>query len=276
MDSIGSGELLVILVVALLVVDPKTAGRWWAKLVKLQRRLLSVRDDFEREVRQAVDETSSPAPMDSAQARLRTWSKDRVAGLGQTEWDAAGGQILSRLRGMPEYRDAFDVAAFWPLAQEVPIRPVLEAILADGKTLWMPWTTIEPGEMHLARVQDLARDLVEGRFRIREPRVELRNSVFPENGLVLVPGEVFDLHGGRIGKGGGYYDRWLARKPMAKRVGVAWDVQVHSGKLPQNDHDMPMNALVTENRLVNFPPARKAPSVGGTAQQPNSAEESNA
>ena len=275
MDSIGAGELLIILVVGLLAIDPRTAGRWWAKFRSIQRRLMDVREDFEREVRSVVDDPV-PAVRESVQSRLRTWSRERVMALGQSEWDTAGEKILERLRQTPEYKKACDVAAFWPLALEVPIRPVLEAILADGKTLWLPWLSVQPGEMQMARVGNLESDLVEGRFRTREPRPELRRSVFPENGLVLVPGEVFDLHGARIGKGGGYYDRWLALKPMAKRMAVAWDAQVHAGKLPQSAHDMQMNVLVTENRLVNFAAAQPAPSFQGEVAAPNSAEESNA
>lgn len=276
MDSIGAGELLIILVVGLLAIDPKTAGRWWAKFRSIQRRLMDVREDFEREVRATVDESTSVAAPESVQSRLRTWSRERVMALGQSEWDTAGYKILDRLRQTPEYQKACDVAAFWPLALEVPIRPVLDAILADGKTLWLPWLSVQPGEMQMARVENLESDLQEGRFRTREPIAQLRHSVFPENGLVLVPGEVFDLHGARIGKGGGYYDRWLALKPMAKRMAVAWDAQVHAGKLPQSVHDMQMNVLVTENRLVNFAAAQPAPSFQGNAAAPNSAEESNA
>lgn len=276
MDSIGAGELLIILVVGLLAIDPKTAGRWWAKFRKIQRRLMDVREDFEREVRGVVDESTPVAAPESVQSRLRTWSRERVMALGQSEWDTAGEKILDRLRQTPEYQKACDVAAFWPLALEVPIRPVLDAILADGKTLWLPWLSVQPGEMQMARVENLESDLQEGRFRTREPIAQLRHSVFPENGLVLVPGEVFDLHGARIGKGGGYYDRWFARKPMAKRMAVAWDAQVHAGKLPQSAHDMQMNVLVTENRLVNFAAAQPAPSFQGNAAAPNSAEESNA
>lgn len=274
MDSIGSGELLIILVVGLLAIDPKTAGRWWSKFRKFQKRLMDVRDDFEREVRATVE--TEPVRRESVQTRLRTWSRERVMALGQTEWDRAPGQILSRLRGLGDYRATSDVAAFWPLDFEIPLRPVLEGILADGKRLWLPWLDAEPGLMDMAPVADLETDLVEGRFRTREPKPERRKERFPEGGMVLVPGEVFDLHGARIGKGGGYYDRWLALQPLAKKVGVAWDAQVHPGKLPQSAHDQQMNVLLTEVRLVNFAPVRATPPVleGGSPEV--SVEESNA
>jgi 5-formyltetrahydrofolate cyclo-ligase len=274
MDSIGSGELLVILVVGLLAIDPRTAGRWWSKFRKVQRRLMDVREDFEREVRSTVE--TEPARRESVQSRLRSWSRERVMALGQTEWDRASGQILSRLRSLEDYGSATDVAAFWPLAFEIPLRPVLEGILADGKRLWMPWLDAEPGVMDMAPVSDLETDLAEGKFRTREPKAELRGRRFPEAGLVLVPGEVFDLHGARIGKGGGYYDRWLALKPLVKKVGIAWDAQVHPGKLPQSAHDQQMNVLLTEVRLVNFAPLGAIPPVVVDGSPMISVEESNA
>jgi 5-formyltetrahydrofolate cyclo-ligase len=260
--------------VGLLAIDPRTAGRWWTKLRKIQRRLLDVREDFEREVRATVE--TEPVRRESVQSRLRSWSRERVMALGQTEWDQAPGQILSRLRSLDDYRSATDVAAFWPLAFEVPLRPALEGILADGKKLWMPWIDAEPGQMEMARVHDLETDLVEGRFRTREPKPELRKERFPDTGLALVPGEVFDLHGARIGKGGGYYDRWLALKPLVKKVGVAWDAQVHPGKLPQSAHDQQMNLLLTEVRLVNFAPLGAIPPVVVEDSPTVSVEESNA
>lgn len=275
MDSIGSGELLVILVVGLLAIDPRTAGRWWAKLRRVQRRLMDVRDDFEREVRATVE--TEPVRRESVQSRLRGWARERVMALGQTEWDKAPEQLRERLRALPAYQQATDVAAFWPLAFEIPLRPVLEQILSDGKRLWLPWMDGEPGFMEMAPVSDLAADLVEGPFRTRQPRPELRQGRFPERGLVLVPGEVFDLHGARIGKGGGYYDRWLALQPAAVKVGVAWDAQVHPGRLPQSAHDQPMNLLLTEVRLVNFAPAQTTPPpVQVEASSENPGEESNA
>ena len=106
--------------------------------------------------------------------------------------------------------------------------------------------------------------------------MELRTARFPENGLVLVPGEVFDLHGARIGKGGGYYDRWLALKPRVIKVALAWDAQVHPGKLPQSAHDQQMNVLLTEVRLVNFRPTQAVPSVQAATATAISVEESNA
>jgi len=274
MDSFSSGEVLVIAVVSLLALDPKSAGKWWSKFRQMQRKFLNIRQDLEREIRSSIE--SEPVQRESIQTRLRNWSRERVMALGQTEWDSAPGQILARLRSLEEYRNATDVAAFWPLAFEIPLRPTLEGILADGKRLWMPWLDGQPGFMEMAPVEDLETDLVEGRFQTKEPKHERRKDIFPEKGLVLVPGEVFDLHGARIGKGGGYYDRWLALRPSVKKVGIAWDAQVHPGNLPQSAHDQQMNFLLTEVRLVNFAPPGAIPPVVVDRSPAISVEESNA
>jgi 5-formyltetrahydrofolate cyclo-ligase len=255
MDSFSSGEVLLIAVVSLLALDPKSAGKWWGKFRTLQRRFLDARSDLEREIRSTLEE--EPARRGNAQDRLRAWARERVAMLGQTEADAAPDQILSRLRAWDAYAAATDVAAFWPLPREVPLRPVLDGILGDGKRLWFPRTGEEKGKMEMVLVADLERDLAQGRWGLHEPVAEPSEAV-PANLLVLVPGEIFDLHGARIGKGGGYYDRWLSAHPDAVRVGLAWDAQVHPGALPQGTHDQGMDHLLTPARFVHFATERNA------------------
>lgn len=250
MDSFSSGEVLVIALVSLVALDPKTAGRWWSKFRRIQRRLLDARSDIEREIRATIEE--EPVRRESAQDRLRTWGRERVASLGQTERDQAGAAVLERLRAWEPYRAATDVSAFVALARELPTHEILAGILADGKRLWLPWTGPEAGSMAFAPVADLSRDLVDGAFGIQEPIQALRGGRFPEGGLALVPGEVFDLHGARIGKGGGYYDRWLALRPDVRTVALCWDAQVHPGRLPQGIHDRPVGSLLTPVRFVHF------------------------
>jgi 5-formyltetrahydrofolate cyclo-ligase len=265
MDSFSSGEVLLIAVVSLLALDPKSAGKWWGKFRTLQKRFLDARTDIEREIRSTLEE--EPARRGNSQDRLRSWGRERVAMLGQTEVDAAPEQILSRLRAWDGYVATRDVVAFWPLPREIPLRPVLDGLLADGKRLWFPRTLQERGAMEMVDVADLDRDLAQGRWGLHEPVAEPSEAV-PLDLLVLVPGEIFDLHGARIGKGGGYYDRWLAAHPSAVRLAVAWDAQVHPGQLPQGPHDERMDHLLTPARFVHFATERNAARPTGVAEKP--------
>lgn len=84
-------------------------------------------------------------------------------------------------------------------------------------------------------------ELVPGRFGI--PCPPKREAVAPE--LLLVPLVRFDAHGNRMGRGAGFYDRWLAAHPETVAIGTAFEVQRCDGLEPQ-PHDVAMRAIVTE------------------------------
>jgi 5-formyltetrahydrofolate cyclo-ligase len=66
--------------------------------------------------------------------------------------------------------------------------------------------------------------------------------------VLIVPLVGFTDEGGRLGQGGGHYDRWLATHPHAIAIGLAWDCQLIP-ELPHEDHDRPLHAVVTPTRL---------------------------
>ena len=91
-----------------------------------------------------------------------------------------------------------------------------------------------------------ARELVPGRFGIREP---VGDEVPPPPDLILVPGLAFDRTGNRLGWGGGFYDRWLGSHPGVPRLGIGFSCQVLE-RLPGEPHDMRVNFVLTEDGLV--------------------------
>jgi 5-formyltetrahydrofolate cyclo-ligase len=74
---------------------------------------------------------------------------------------------------------------------------------------------------------------------------------------VVVPGVAFSPEGWRLGRGGGYYDATLAALPRALRVGVAFEVQLVP-TVPREPHDVALDAVVTESRLLTFERPRPA------------------
>lgn len=206
-------------------------------------------------------------------ARLRQLSKERIASLEADKFVTAPGQILSRLESWSPWKKAADVALFASLPGEVPTELLLKTLWQRKTQVWLPWIGPE-GIMEMAAVAG-PEDLVTGRFGIREPRPELHISVeVPPGILVLTPGLVFDRHGGRIGKGKGFYDRWLARRPKVLAAGLCFDVQVYPGQLLCKPHDWPMAHLVTECRLESFPPSDKNESFRAPTRDLNSSHTS--
>ena len=102
-------------------------------------------------------------------------------------------------------------------------------------------------------IKDPEQDLVPGYYNIPEPDPKKSLRLEPaEIDAAVIPGSVFDLHGGRLGYGGGYYDRFLLHDaPGAKRIAFAFELQVVD-KVPLEPHDQPLDILITEKRIVNI------------------------
>lgn len=96
-----------------------------------------------------------------------------------------------------------------------------------------------------------------GVYGIPEPS-EAESPIFDpaygENSIVLVPGLAFDHHGNRLGRGKGYYDRFLSKPYMrdAVKIGVAWSLQIVE-KLEVKDHDVPVDWICTERQAIKIP-----------------------
>lgn len=88
-----------------------------------------------------------------------------------------------------------------------------------------------------------------GKFGVMEP-IEVMKIAYKNIDLVLVPAIVFDMNGHRIGYGFGFYDKFLRLVPKATKIGLAFDFQVVD-KIPHEGHDVPVDLIVTEERVIN-------------------------
>ena len=120
----------------------------------------------------------------------------------------AGMGISEMLLSLPEYKTAGTVLAFASTEREPDIWPFLAQVLRDGKLLALPVCTA-PGVMECRSVTDLDQ-LDPGMYGILEPRKGSPLILPKEIGLVVVPCVSCDREGRRLGRGGGYYDRFLA------------------------------------------------------------------
>jgi 5-formyltetrahydrofolate cyclo-ligase len=140
-------------------------------------------------------------------------------------------------------------ALYCPLANEVPTEGIRNAYLAAGALLFYPRVA---GKGTLAFYPHREGDGWEtGPYGILEPPV--REGVEPRLSgwdIIVVPGLAFDRLGNRLGRGFGYYDRFLAGLPEdVPRVGLAWAAQLVPG-VPVEAWDVPVHALVTEQGVI--------------------------
>ncbi len=172
--------------------------------------------------------------------------------LSEAGREAASTAIRERVLQLPDVRSARTVLAYASVAPEVETYRLIEALLAADRGVSLP--VIGAGHaMDAYRIHALS-DLTPDRFGILAPtearRTEDDRVEWP--GVVLVPGLGFDATSGhRLGRGSGYYDRYLAERPDTVAVGLAFDEQVVSA-LPFDGHDVPMGVLVTPTRTIRF------------------------
>jgi 5-formyltetrahydrofolate cyclo-ligase len=140
------------------------------------------------------------------------------------------------------------VSAFLAIGEEIDTLPLIERAVAAGCAIGLP--VIErKGAPLLFRRWAPGEPLAEKAWGIREP---LPAAALVEPDLLLVPLLAFDAAGFRLGYGGGYYDRTLARLRSMKRVvavGVAYDVQ-RVDVVPRDRYDEPLDWVLTPTGLV--------------------------
>lgn len=155
-------------------------------------------------------------------------------------------QIQERLLDLPEIQHAGVVMLYYPLPQEADCLGAARKLLADGKKIVFP--KVVANKIVPVAVKDL-RKMRKGTMDVMEP-AKGKKIDSKEIDVVVVPGVAFDLRGHRLGFGGGHYDRFLksVRKDCAK-IGLAFELQLLE-KLPAEAHDVRMDAVVTEKRVI--------------------------
>lgn len=187
----------------------------------------------------------------SEKLRLRRVMRSRLAERTAEEARAAGAAIADRLARSEIWQEAKRVGVFASLSGEVDTSPLIEQTLRAGKQLLLPRTTDADG-LEFVAVADVLQ-LRAGRFGIREPSPESPVVRPDQTTLLIVPGLAFDRAGGRLGRGGGYYDRTLTHflgrdlRPMV--VGAGFSFQVVE-RVPMTPLDIRLDGVVSDEELV--------------------------
>jgi 5-formyltetrahydrofolate cyclo-ligase len=163
---------------------------------------------------------------------------------------AASAAIAGRILALPSFAAATCALLTLPYRSEWDTRALFTAARAAGKTVVLPRVDGGARMLMLHAVRDIAADTAPGHRGIPEPRPDAPRVAVDTIDWVLVPGVAFDLDGGRLGYGGGFYDRLLPLlRPGTPRIAGAFDAQVVA-ELPAAPHDLPVDRIATETRLV--------------------------
>jgi 5-formyltetrahydrofolate cyclo-ligase len=178
--------------------------------------------------------------------RLRSKFRERRLLLSDQDRKKASLMICDSILQTDEYAAAKGVAAYWPLALEVDIRPVIDHALKHNRRLYLPRVVRHPRQLELCLFSGDPKSLAPGPFGLKQPCTEAMDAT--EIDLVIVPALAFDIHCQRLGYGTGYYDRFL-KTTGAFRALVAFDDQI-AESLPTTHHDVAMDIVITQSRQL--------------------------
>ena len=161
----------------------------------------------------------------------------------------ASRRICARVAQLSVLKAAQTIMLYASMAEEIDLVPFMEILLADGRRIVLPEITGR-GTME-ARELPAMDALTDGVFGIATPD-PTRGSIVPpeEIDVIIVPGAAFSSDGGRLGLGGGYYDRFLPRAGNAVRVVLAFDFQIVPD-VPMGVQDARVDVILTERRMIS-------------------------
>lgn len=160
--------------------------------------------------------------------------------------DAASARFWQALESRP-LRPGSVIGGYVAARGEIDPASVLAAAAAAGVMVALPRVDSEGSRLRFHRAD--AGALVPGRFGLLEPASDAPEVGIDHLDLVVVPGLAFDGHGGRLGFGGGFYDRTFGSLGRATLVGFAYDFQIVP-RCPTGAGDVPVDAIVTDLRVL--------------------------
>ncbi|MGG6544404.1 UNVERIFIED_CONTAM: 5-formyltetrahydrofolate cyclo-ligase [Prevotella sp. 15_C9] len=148
--------------------------------------------------------------------------------------------VINRLRNHPKLKAAHTVMLYHSLPDEVDTHNFVDEMVAAGKRVLLP-VVISETEMEIRHYTG-PEDMAESSFHILEPVGELFTD-YEQIEFIAVPGMSFDSHCNRLGRGKGYYDRFLKKVPGAYKLGICFDFQ-KLNEIPTGKYDWKVDEVL--------------------------------
>lgn len=141
---------------------------------------------------------------------------------------------------------------FISFRSEVRTIPIVNELLSRKKKVVVPYTDIQNKRLILCYIDSIS-DLKIGNYGILEPDINTaKRADLKDIDIAVIPGSVFDLFGGRVGYGGGFYDRTIPElRNEVPKIALAFDFQVID-KVPMGYYDRRMDIIVTDKRIIRI------------------------
>ena len=173
---------------------------------------------------------------------LRNLIRDRKRQFSPIQLGELSLDILARLSKNVHLQQARTVLLYYSLPDEVNTHSLIEQLAKEGKRVLLP-VVIDSENMVLRGYTD-SQDLKEGALHIMEPiGKEFPEQAYSQIDVAVIPGMSFDQQGNRLGRGKGYYDRFLEQVPSIYKIGMCFDFQKVE-LVPTKHRDIRMDEVI--------------------------------
>ncbi len=184
--------------------------------------------------------------------QLRNEIISRVKAIPPAVKKAKDKMIRENLLNTKFYNEAKTVMLYASFRDEIDTQPVIEDAIMKDKKVVLPRVNAEKKELELYSI-DAVGGLRPGYMNIPEPQAIASRRVAAEDiEFIVVPGLAFDSEGGRLGYGGGYYDRLLGTIPSKPTlIALSYEEQLVVS-VPVTENDQKVDMIITDDRIITI------------------------
>ena len=183
--------------------------------------------------------------------QLRKALLEKLLSLTKEEVKRRSKNVEKTLSELPIYKNSKVIMAYYPLKGEVDFLEMIRKDLGT-KRFCFPVIDMAQNLIFPFEVTNLDQDFVTGPYGIKQPHTERTKKLdIKQIDLIIVPGLAYDRQKNRLGRGGGFYDRFLKRiKSPTKKVGVALQLQILDNLPIHLSFDEKVDIVASENFLI--------------------------
>ena len=163
-------------------------------------------------------------------------------------------KIINNIISLKEIKKSKNIMVYISYRSEVATDKLINLLLNKNKRIFAPYCIKNEKRMEIVEIKDPGQDLEKGAYGIKEPAKNIRsNNENPKNlDLVIVPAVAFSKDGFRVGYGGGYYDRFLARlRNDTISIGINYEEMLFN-TVPKEDHDLAVDMVITDKKILRI------------------------
>ena len=180
---------------------------------------------------------------------FRNILRKRISSMDENFLEISNLLIAKSVLSLPEIKACERVLIYCSMGREVDTRRLIDTLMKQGKAIALPVCEGE-GIMHFSLLSPEG-PKIEGMYGILEPAKDAPVIVPKDGDVIVVPAMTFDRAGYRLGKGSGYYDRFL-KKHNFFSIGLARD-RLLFYCVPREAHDMKVDCMVTDKEIARLP-----------------------